>query len=179
MSHSIEETHAIESNCRVSVESQLNGNPSQPQSGLDPVGDYSDRRPREPETSELAERSFSEDPRTETLTYEDQDIEPQAEGLDTITETETDSEPQAIPEPNEEPVLEVDPPAVPPSSSNGQSTAEREHKQIGSRAHDREVPQTPSSDEHLGELRQRIVNGGKNPRPSGGWVKGLFRGVFR
>ena len=141
--------------------------------------DFFDRLASELQNSQPTEQSLSQDNDTENPRHVDQDIEASTEGLDTITETETDSEPQAIPEPNEEPVLEVDPPAVPPSSSNGQSTAEREHKQIGSRAHDREVPQTPSSDEHLGELRQRIVNGGKHPRPSGGWVKGLFRGVFR
>ena len=199
LSQPIERTHAIKSDCRVSVGAQLDGELPNQEPGLNPDMDFFDRLTSELQTSRPADRPLGQDNTTESPTHVDQHIGSGTECLDAATETETGGEPQFVPARSEEPVSDqigstdpvedppdqprtasdVDPPTVPPSSSSGRTTAERERKHVGSRAHGGELPRVPSSDEHLGQLRQRIVNGGKPGRASDGWVKGLFRGVFR
>ena len=160
-----EDTHAIKSDCRVSVRPQPDEMPYQ-ELGLDPDGDSCDRG-----------------------------IEPDTDGLDTAARIEADPRPEVVSARSEEqvsdPTAGSDPTEDPPDhplpgrdtghlpSDNGGTKAKGTHRSARSRTLDKGMPQVPSSDYNIGQLRQRITKGSRPRQRSNSWVKGLFRGVFR
>ena len=97
-SHDIEGTHAIKSDCRVSVEAQLDEKPTHPEPGSESDIDFSDRLPSESRTYQPVEGSPSQNNSTEPQTQVDQDSRAESESLDAESITGEDRDALVIPE---------------------------------------------------------------------------------
>ena len=197
-SHTIEGTHAIKSDCQVSIEAPLEAKLPHQEPVSDPVMDFFNRLPSELDISSPAEHTLGQDSNTQSQTHLDQDTGAETENLDIAAKTETQGEPPVAPGRSDEqvsdrlassdPVEELwdqastakdaEPPAAPPSSNNGGHSIEWERRPPRSKTHSTKASGVSSTDDNLGQLRQRIAKSVKPGRPSGSWVKSLFRGVL-
>ena len=193
------ESHAIKSDCRVSVGARPDEKLPYQEPGWDPDGDLSYQLQSESAPTQPAEQLLDEEANTESQQSIDRDIEADTNNADTVAGTETDPQPEFMPARSEEqisnPIVGSDPiedlpdhplagrntgpPAVHPPSSNGESGVREQLRHARSRTQSAGMSRAPGSDDDIGQLRQRITKGGRSGQVSSSWVKSLFRGVFR